>query len=61
MDNKLDRIISIIRKLNEEATPVEMAREEGEERMAHVLIILCGMDLEDLTKLNNALKGMTDV
>ena len=54
-------ILEEVRKLNEQATPVEMARQEVEERMAQVQTNLSGMDLEDLTKLNNALKGMTDV
>lgn len=54
-------ILEEVRRLNEQATPVEMARQEVEERMAQVQTNLSGMDLEDLTKLNNALKGMTDV
>jgi len=54
-------ILEEVRRLNEQATPVEMARQEVEERMAQVQTNLSGMGLEDLTKLNNALKEMTDV
>ena len=54
-------ILEEVRRLNEEDNPVEMARQEAEERMAQVQTNLSGMNLDDLTKLNNALKEMTDV
>ena len=54
-------ILEEVRRLNEEDKPVEMARQEAEERMAQVQTKLSGMNIDDLTKLNNALKGMTDV
>ena len=54
-------ILEEVRRLNEEDNPVEMARQEVEERMAQVQTNLSGMNLEELTKLNNALKEITDV
>ena len=54
-------ILEEVRRLNEEDDTVEIVRQEVEERMAQVQTNLSGMNLEKLTKLNHALKEITDV
>ncbi len=52
-------ILEEVRRLNEEDDPVEIVRQEVEKIMAQVQTSLSGMNLEKLTRLNDALKKIT--
>ena len=52
-------ILEEVRRLNEEDDPVEIVRQEVEKIIAQVQTSLSGMNLEKLTRLNDALKKIT--